>query len=69
MTLDFSVVADAWKSLLFGTLGTLFLAFSGMAIAMVVGVLGVVILRMQMRIPSLLVTLFVEIVRNTPFLV
>ncbi|MBD3848304.1 amino acid ABC transporter permease [Bosea sp. SSUT16] len=69
MTLDFSVVADAWKSLLFGALGTLFLAFSGMVIAMVVGVMGVVILRMQMRIPSLLVTLFVEIIRNTPFLV
>lgn len=69
MTLDFSVVTDAWQALLLGTLGTLFLAFSGMAIAMIIGVLGVVILRMQMRLPSLLVNAFIEIVRNTPFLV
>jgi polar amino acid transport system permease protein len=69
MTLDFSVVTDAWQSLLFGTLGTLLLAFSGMVIAMVIGVLGVVILRLHLRLPSLLVNAFIEIVRNTPFLV
>ncbi|MBB4000190.1 amino acid ABC transporter permease [Aureimonas pseudogalii] len=69
MTLDFSVVTDAWYSLLMGVLGTLFLAASGMVIAMVVGVLGVVVLRAQMRIPSLLINAFVEIIRNTPFLV
>ncbi len=69
MTLDFSVVTDAWQSLLFGVFGTLFLAFSGMVIAMVIGILGVVILRTELRIPSFLVTAFVEIVRNTPFLV
>ena len=69
MTLDFSVVTGAWQSLLLGTVGTLFLAFSGMALAMIIGVLGVVILRMQLRLPSLLVNAFIEIVRNTPFLV
>ncbi|MGK6314286.1 amino acid ABC transporter permease [Neorhizobium sp. DT-125] len=69
MTLDFSVVTDAWQSLLFGTLGTLFLAFAGMVIAMIIGILGVVILRAQMWLPSLLVNAFVEVVRNTPFLV
>lgn len=69
MTLDFSVVTDAWQSLLFGVFGTLFLASSGMVIAMVIGILGVVILRTELRIPSFLVTAFVEIVRNTPFLV
>ena len=69
MTLDFSVVTDAWQSLLFGVFGTLFLACSGMVIAMVIGILGVVILRTELRIPSFLVTAFVEIVRNTPFLV
>ena len=69
MTLDFSVVTDAWYSLLMGVLGTLFLAASGMVIAMVVGVLGVVVLRAQLRIPSLLINAFVEIIRNTPFLV
>lgn len=69
MTLDFSVVTNAWQSLLLGALGTLFLAFSGMVIAMVIGILGVVILRTQMWLPSLLVNAFVEVVRNTPFLV
>lgn len=69
MTLDFSVVTDAWQSLLYGVLGTLFLAFAGMVIAMIIGILGVVILRAQLRVPSFLVTAFVEIVRNTPFLV
>jgi polar amino acid transport system permease protein len=69
MTLDFSVVINAWQSLLFGTLGTLFLAISGMVIAMVIGILGVVIQRTQMWLPSLLVSAFVEVVRNTPFLV
>ena len=69
MTLDFSVVTNAWQSLLLGALGTLFLAFSGMIIAMVIGILGVVILRTQMWLPSLLVNAFVEVVRNTPFLV
>lgn len=69
MTLDFSVVTAAWQPLLYGIFGTLFLAFSGMAIAMVIGVLGVVILRMHLRLPSLIVNAFIEIVRNTPFLV
>lgn len=69
MTLDFSVVTNAWQSLLLGALGTLFLAFSGMVIAMIIGILGVVILRTQMWLPSLLVNAFVEVVRNTPFLV
>ncbi|WP_207101928.1 amino acid ABC transporter permease [Paracoccus shandongensis] len=69
MTLDFSVVANAWPALLSGVMGTMLLAASGMALAMIIGVLGVAILRAQMRIPSFLVTAFVEIIRNTPFLV
>ncbi len=69
MTLDFSVVTDVWQSLVFGALGTLFLAMSGMIIAMVIGVLGVAVLRAQLAIPSFLVNAFVEIIRNTPFLV
>lgn len=69
MTLDFSVVTDAWRALLWGTLGTLFLAAAGMLIAMIIGVAGVVILRMNRALLSFLVTAFVEIVRNTPFLV
>lgn len=69
MKLDFSVVTDAWQPLLLGMFGTLFLAFSGMAIAMVVGVLGVAILRSRLKAPALMVNAFIEIVRNTPFLV
>ena len=69
MTLDFSVVTNAWQALLFGALGTMFLAVFGMIIAMVIGVAGVAILRSQMRIPSFLVNAFIEIIRNTPFLV
>ncbi|HWL55206.1 MAG TPA: amino acid ABC transporter permease [Paracoccus sp. (in: a-proteobacteria)] len=69
MTLDFSVVANAWQALLYGVMGTMLLAVFGMALAMIIGVLGVAILRAQMRVPSFLVTAFVEIIRNTPFLV
>ena len=69
MTLDFSVVTNAWQTLLWGALGTMFLALCGMALAMVIGVGGVAILRSQARIPSFLVNAFIEIIRNTPFLV
>ena len=69
MKLDFSVVLDRWQELLYGALGTIGLALAGMALALVIGVGGVAVLRRQGRISSLLVTAFVEIVRNTPFLV
>ena len=69
MTLDFSVVADVWRALLGGALGTMFLASSGMALAMLIGVLGVWLLRGQMLLLSFLVGAFVEVIRNTPFLV
>ena len=69
MKLDFSVVVDAWPKLISGTIGTINLAIAGMCIALVIGILGVAILRAQMRIPTLLVNAFIEIIRNTPFLV
>jgi polar amino acid transport system permease protein len=69
MTLDFSVVTNAWQALAWGVLGTMLLAVFGMALAMVIGVGGVAVLRAQRRIPTLLVTAFVEVIRNTPFLV
>jgi len=69
MTLDFSSVADAWQRLLMGTLGTLFLALMGMVLALIIGVLGVVLLRARLRWPAVGVRVFVEVVRNTPFLV
>jgi polar amino acid transport system permease protein len=67
--LDFSVVVNAWPNLLAGTIGTINLAIAGMFIALVIGILGVAILRAQMRIPNFLVNAFIEIIRNTPFLV
>lgn len=69
MKMDFSVVSDAWRTLLAGAVGTMTLAVAGMVLAMVVGVLGVVIQRGQRPIPTFLVNAFVEAIRNTPFLV
>jgi polar amino acid transport system permease protein len=67
--LDFSVVTDAWPAILSGVLGTMYLALSGMTLALVIGVLGVAVLRSQKPIPSFLVNAFIEVIRNTPFLV
>lgn len=69
MTLDFSVVFERWQELLFGAFGTIGLALSGMVVALVIGVTGVALLRRGGRVTTVLVTAFVEIIRNTPFLV
>ena len=69
MTLDFGVVWARWPELLMGLGGTLFLALSGMILALTIGVLGVAIRRSGSRIGSALVIAFVELIRNTPFLV
>ena len=69
MTLDFGVVWARWPELLMGLGGTLFLALSGMILALMIGVLGVAIRRSRSRIGSALVIAFVELIRNTPFLV
>jgi polar amino acid transport system permease protein len=69
MTLDFGVVWARWPELLMGLGGTLFLALSGMILALMIGVLGVAIRRSGSRIGSALVIAFVELIRNTPFLV
>ena len=42
-TLDFSPVIEGLPSLLWGCIGTLGLAISGMALALVIGVIGVVL--------------------------
>jgi polar amino acid transport system permease protein len=69
MTLDFGVVWARWPELLMGLGGTLFLALSGMILALIIGVLGVAIRWSNSRIGSALVIAFVELIRNTPFLV
>jgi polar amino acid transport system permease protein len=68
-TLDFSVVWQALPALLWGCLGTLALALAGMTLAMVIGVAGVAALDSRMAWWRAIVIGFVEIVRNTPFLV
>ena len=69
MTLDFGVVWTRWPELLTGLGGTLFLALSGMILALIIGVGGVAIRRSNSRIGSALMIGFVELIRNTPFLV
>lgn len=67
--LDFSAVFARWPELFWGVIGTLGLAVAGMVLALVIGVVGVAIRGSGRRIPAALVKGFVEIVRNTPFLV
>lgn len=68
-TLDFSVVWQALPALLWGCVGTLGLALAGMTLAMVIGVGGVAARGSRMAWLRAIVIAFVEIVRNTPFLV
>jgi polar amino acid transport system permease protein len=67
--LDFTPVLDAFPALLWGCVGTLFLALSGMAVAIVIGIGGVVLRDSRYKPLRWLVIGFVELVRNTPFLV
>jgi polar amino acid transport system permease protein len=66
---DFSAVLAEFPSLLWGCVGTLGLALSGMALAIVIGIGGVVLRDSRFRALRWLVISFVELIRNTPFLV
>jgi polar amino acid transport system permease protein len=68
-TLDFSVVWHAMPVLLWGCVGTLGLALAGMTLAMVISIAGVTARDSKAAWLRALVIGFVEIVRNTPFLV
>ncbi len=68
-TLDFGPVVAGLPDLLKGCVGTLVLAISGMAIALVIGVVGVVLRESPLRPLRWAVIAFVELIRNTPFLV
>ncbi|MGJ4949650.1 amino acid ABC transporter permease [Bradyrhizobium sp. HKCCYLS20291] len=68
-TLDFSVVWHAMPALLLGCVGTSGLALAGMTLAMMIGVAGVAARDAKAAWLRALVIGFVEIVRNTPFLV
>lgn len=66
---DFGAVLDRAPELLWGSLGTLGLASAGMLLALVIGILGVVARTSKSEITRTPVIVFVEVVRNTPFLV
>jgi polar amino acid transport system permease protein len=67
--LDFGAVVDGLPDLLWGCVGTLGLALGGMALAIMIGI-GGVMLRQSGIVPlRFLVMAFVELIRNTPFLV
>ncbi|WP_085033580.1 amino acid ABC transporter permease [Ensifer aridi] len=68
-TFDFGAVLDRAPELLWGSLGTLGLALAGMLLALVIGILGVVARTSKSGITRTPVIVFVEVVRNTPFLV
>lgn len=67
--LDFTPVIDGLPDLLMGCLGTFLLALCGMALAIVIGVGGVVLRDSKIAPVRWLVKAFVELIRNTPFLV
>jgi polar amino acid transport system permease protein len=66
---DFGPVFDGFSNLMWGCLGTLGLALGGMTLAIIIGIGGVVLRDGRVKPLRWLVMTFVEIVRNTPFLV
>jgi polar amino acid transport system permease protein len=66
---DFSPVIAGVPDLLQGCLGTLGLATAGMVIAIIIGIGGVVVRDSKVKSLGWLVIGFVELIRNTPFLV
>lgn len=66
---DFGPVLEGFPNLLWGCLGTLGLAFAGMMLAIVIGIGGVILRDLRFRPLRWLVMAFVELIRNTPFLV
>jgi polar amino acid transport system permease protein len=68
-TLDFEPVIQGLPNLLMGCLGTIGLALGGMALAIVIGIGGVVLRDSRFKPARWLVIAFVELIRNTPFLV
>lgn len=67
--LDFTPVIDGLPSLLMGVLGTFLLAICGMLLAIVIGIGGVALRDSPVKAVRWLIICFVELIRNTPFLV
>ncbi|WP_394789961.1 amino acid ABC transporter permease [Rhodoferax sp.] len=66
---DFTPVIAGLPDLLWGCLGTLGLALGGMVLATIIGIGGVVLRQSPVAPIRCAVMTFVEVVRNTPFLV
>lgn len=66
---DFGPVLAGFPELLWGCAGTLGLAVAGMLLATVIGIGGVVLRGSHWPLARWLVIAFVELIRNTPFLV
>jgi polar amino acid transport system permease protein len=66
---DFTPVIEDLPALLLGCLGTLWLSLAGMALAIVIGIGGVILRDSSLKFFRWLVIAFVEVIRNTPFLV
>lgn len=67
--LDFSVVIERWDELLQGVGFTLMLSVAGVFFALIIGVSGVAMQRTGVRALKIPVQVFVEVIRNTPFLI
>jgi polar amino acid transport system permease protein len=65
---DFAPVVDGLPDLLLGCAGTLGLALSGMVLALIIGIGGVMLRDSRFLALRWLVISFVEAIRNTPFL-
>ena len=68
-SLDFGPVLAGFPDLLRGCAGTLFLAAAGMVSALAIGIGGVALRSSPVPALRWLVIAFVEVIRNTPFLV
>ena len=68
-SLDFTPVIEGLPDLLMACLGTFFLALCGMVLAIIIGIGGVIIRDSRFKPARWLVIGFVEVIRNTPFLV
>jgi polar amino acid transport system permease protein len=67
--LDFGPVLEGFPNLLWGCLGTLGLALGGMTLAIAIGIGGVILRDSRIKPLRWLTMTFVEVIRNTPFLV
>ena len=68
-TPDFSAATDALPALLYGCLGTIGLVLAGSGLALAIDVFGVMANQSRHAVLRIGTLAFVEIVRNTPFLV